>query len=87
MHIKNQLRRYYPNFWKLNDSLLCDKIFKAKAEEIIHENWRKAQEEKMYGKHWEYTTFRIRNMAIKRGKELAKDKRFEQDRIFKNLYL
>ena len=85
LHTKNQLIRYNPNFWKLNNTLLCDKSFKEKAKEIINENWRKAQEEKMYGQHWEYAKFQIRNMAIKRGKELAKEKRFEQDRILNNI--
>ena len=54
---------------------MCDKSFKEKVIEIIDDNWKKAQEEKIYGKHWEYTKFLIRNMAIKRGKELAKEKR------------
>jgi len=55
-----------------------------KKTEIIHDNWKKAQEEKIYGKHWEYTIFLICNVAFKRGKELSKEKRMKLEKILKD---
>ncbi|MGL6120289.1 MAG: hypothetical protein ACRC0V_07245, partial [Fusobacteriaceae bacterium] len=37
------------------------------------------------GNYWEYTTFQIRYVAIKRGKELSKEKRQKQDRRLKEI--
>lgn len=73
------------NHWKLNSALLDDNLFKERALEVISLNWKKAQEEKTFGKHWEYTKYQIRFTAIQRGKELAKEKREKQDNIIKNI--
>lgn len=71
--------------WKLNNTLLKDELFKEQVKEVISENWRKAQEEKCFGKHWEFAKYQIRNIAIMRGKALAKEKRFQQNRILKDI--
>lgn len=73
--VRNQSRKYKPNYWKLNNTLLSDETFIEKAKQIINENFTKAKKDRTYGQHWEYAKFQIRNMAIKRGKELSKEKR------------
>lgn len=85
--LKNPLIKYRPNHWKLNNTLLSDKLFKEKTIKIITENLTKAKKDQMYSKHWEYTKFQIRNIAIQRGKEISKEKRSRQDRIIKEIIL
>lgn len=85
INIRNHSNRYNPNYWKLNSTLLRDKFFREEVIKIINENWMKAKEERIYGKHWEYTKFQIRIMAVNRGKDLSKEKRLRQDKILKEI--
>lgn len=63
------------SYWKLNNTLLIDKQFIGAAKLIIKESWNKANVLKSYGGQWEFMKYKIRRLAIQRGKEIAKAKR------------
>lgn len=46
--IRGQSIKYKPNYWKLNNTLLSDKIFKEKAKKIINENLIEAKKDNIW---------------------------------------
>lgn len=55
------------------------------AKLIINECWIKAKTLKSYGTHWEYMKYKIRRLAIQRGKDIAQAKRIKEDFITKEI--
>lgn len=72
-------------YWKLNNSLLKDEKLKLAIKKIIAENLNKAKMNKAFGSFWEYCKFQIRCSAIKRGQELAKERRVKEETILKEI--
>lgn len=59
-------------YWKLNKTLIHDKEFKKKAQEVIDKYWKQAKILKNFGQWWEQMKFEIRNLAILVSKKLSK---------------
>ena len=75
----NKMRGY----WKLNNRLLKDKTFQVSvhlmAQDIFSEN------EMTNIQKWEYFKFKIREIAIKRSKEIKKVSNAKEKEIMENL--
>lgn len=62
-------------YWKFNNSLLTDDTFKGKVKMFLHV----LEDTSMsYTQRWEYFKFKIRELAIKRSKEI-KTKKYERN--------
>lgn len=80
-----QMKKHNTGYWKLNNTLLKDAPLRCSIKATIAENWEKAKKDNSFGNHWEYTKFQIRLLAIKRGKELAKEKTIKEESILKEI--
>ena len=80
-----QRTKHNTGYWKLNNMLLKDDLLRQSIKATIAENWEKAKNCNSFGIHWEYAKFQIRLLAIKRGKEIAKDKNIKEENILKEI--
>lgn len=73
------------SYWKFNKTLLEDDLFKNEAKLIIDECWVNANINNSYGTCWEFMKYKIRRLAIKRGKEIAKLRKLEEEILIKDI--
>ena len=82
----NQDSNAMRGYWKFNNSLLADESFnnsvKQLVKDVFHDNSNKD-----YGKVWEYFKFQVRLIAIKRSKELKKERNTLEADLMNNLSL
>ena len=76
-----------PGFWKMNTSLLTDKIFVQKMKEKLEE-WKKEGEgfsDKRVA--WDWMKYNVRLFSISYSKELAKTKREREEQLQRKLQI
>lgn len=85
----NILHGKRPNtgYWKFNGTLLKDKQFLDTTKSIIKESWTRGKTLNSYSGQWELMKYKIRRLAIQRGKDIAKHKHMKEDGIVKEIIM
>lgn len=71
-------------YWKFNTSLLDDSIFNSSVIECLSECFD-SDAESSYGSKWELFKFKVRGLAIKRSKELKKNRLLKESTLMLKL--
>lgn len=61
-------------YWKMNQNILTDLQFKEDAKKVIKDCWNEGNSTNCFGVNWELMKYKIRILAIRRGKEIAKQR-------------
>ena len=70
-----------PAYWKLNNSLLLNESANTLIKLKITEYMKMAENEKSYGKYWELLKFELRTYFMKRGANMKKDNKKDENEL------
>lgn len=73
------------SYWKLNNSLLINKLVIKEVNKLVSQFWNKATKEKSYSTNWELFKFEVCKFLRRYGSHIAKSRRIEEEEIISKI--